>query len=121
MPDLPPATLSRIAVLELRQRLEIAAVRAHDLVVQPEKEATQNRIVDKLACLLALPLDAEGIAGRHGLVRLSRQVYLRSSDFLHGRSSMVLVPEPVISEWKEIVSEIERLTGNTHGLPTPRS
>jgi hypothetical protein len=44
-----------------------------------------------------------------GLIRLARHVYSKSSDVLHGRSSMLNVPEAVSREWRLVVEQLEAI------------
>jgi len=44
-----------------------------------------------------------------GMVRLARCIYRRTSDLLHGRSSMVNLSPVLLEEWNELVVRLEDL------------
>ena len=115
MEKLPPGTVSRVQVLELRQRLEIAAAGIYDAVFDPPTPGDQSAILEKLACIFALDAHLSPQPNRHGLVCLSRHVYKRTSDFLHGRSHMLHVPTVVIQEWLQVVEAVEHVRAQMPG------
>lgn len=97
---------SRIEVLELRLRIERVALEAHRVVCQLPSTTVTNRIPERLAFVLGMvPEDRKGEA--IGLIRLARHVYSKSSDVLHGRSSMLNIPEAVSREWRLVVEQLE--------------
>lgn len=67
-----------------------------------------TRIPERLAFVLGMvPEDRKGEA--IGLIRLARHVYSKSSDVLHGRSSMLNIPEAVSREWRLVVERLEEI------------
>lgn len=63
-----------------------------------------------MARLLLLLAGASGPAdwlAVYGLAKRARDVYRWSSDALHGRVSMLNLPQVVIEEWRAVVNEVE--------------
>ena len=63
------------------------------------------------ARLLLLLADASGPADWQAtcsLVRRAQDVFRWSSDALHGRVSMLNLPQVVIEEWRDVVEDVER-------------
>lgn len=99
---------SRIEVLELRLRIERVALEAHRVVCQLPSITVTNRIPERLAFVLGVaPEDRKDEA--IGLIRLARHIYSKSSDVLHGRSSMLNIPEAVSREWRLVVEQLEEI------------
>ena len=99
---------SRIEVLEIRLRLERVALEAHRVVCQLPTATVTTRIPERLAFVLGMvPEDRKEEA--IGLIRLARHVYSKSSDVLHGRSSMLNIPEAVSREWRLVVERLEEI------------
>lgn len=105
-----PSVTSRIEVLELRLRLERVALEAHRVVCQLPSVTVTTRIPERLVFVLGMvPEDRKEEA--IGLIRLARHVYSKSSDVLHGRSSMLNIPEAVSREWRLVVERLEEIVG----------
>ncbi|WP_405404904.1 hypothetical protein [Streptomyces sp. NBC_01104] len=109
--NLDAASMRRIEILELRLRIESATMRAHNRVCQPDRPPLYvNDVPGRLSMVIGL-VPQEEIMAAVGLVRLAKHVYGRSSDILHGRSSMVDAPEVIIDEWRAIVEKLEIIAG----------
>ncbi|MDQ1039658.1 hypothetical protein QFZ75_006074 [Streptomyces sp. V3I8] len=105
------ASRRRIEIFELRLRIELATVKAYDRVCQPESPLLYiNDVSGRLSLVIGL-VPHEEIMEAVGLVRLAKHVYSRSSDILHGRSSMVDAPGVIIDEWRTIVERLEIIVG----------
>lgn len=96
----------RQEVLDLRIRLEQAAVTAHVRVCQPAKQP-QAREVDVLLLFLVGCVPAPEQPQVHRLARLGAHVYRRTSDVLHGRTNALDLTDVVVAEWRTIVTELE--------------
>lgn len=107
---LSPASVRRIEVLALRQRLERAVAGAVDASCDPFETGEQTQIHKRLVCILSAGGPLTGPDGLYGLMVLARHVYSASSDVLHGRASMVNVPEVMVDEWREVVSRLEKVS-----------
>lgn len=121
---LSPASVRRIEVLALRQRLERAVAGAVDASCDPLETGKQTQIRKRLVCILSAGGPLTGPDGLYGLMVLARHVYATSSDVLHGRASMVNVPEVMVDEWREVVSRLEKVSSAigedlTPGNPDP--
>lgn len=101
------AAQRRYHVLELRIRLERAAVAAHGSVC-PGEPVQQKDIRRKLLFLVRLAEPGRR-AHVHRLARLAGHVYARTSDVLHARASAPDVPDVVIDEWTAVVDEVTAL------------
>ncbi|MFE7728836.1 hypothetical protein ACN6LC_004611 [Streptomyces violaceoruber] len=99
---------TRIEVMELRLRIERVALEAHKVVCQQTSTSVTNRIPERLAFVLGMVSD-DRMNEAIGLIRLARHVYSKSSDVLHGRSSMLNVPEAVSREWRLVVEQLEAI------------
>ncbi|MFF3971961.1 hypothetical protein ACFYZ6_19270 [Streptomyces rubiginosohelvolus] len=117
--NLDAASMRRIEILELRLRIELATMRAHNRVCQPDRPPLYvNDVPGRLSMVIGL-VPQEDIMAAVGLVRLAKHVYGRSSDVLHGRSSMADAPEVIIDEWRAIVEKLEIITGVQNPRHTP--
>lgn len=104
---------TRIEVMELRLRIERVALEAHQFVCQQPPAPISNRIPERLSFVLGMvPEDRMGEA--IGLLKLARHVYSKSSDVLHGRSSMLNIPEAVSREWRLVVQQLEEIVRPQH-------
>lgn len=102
---------ARLAVVELRQRIENIAVDAvRDSFPSQPVAVPRVRIRERLI-FVAVAYDG-GLNRRElfGLIGLVRHIYARTSDVLHGRSSMLNVSPALLHEWEIAVSTLERLT-----------
>ena len=108
-PEIPGATLRRIQVLELRQRLEHAVAQMFDDACKPDEVGKQNKISQRLTYMLAISSSPDESMEIYSLVRLARHVYAKSSDVMHGRVNMINVPQVVIDEWAGVVGQLEQL------------
>ncbi|NJQ03970.1 hypothetical protein, partial [Streptomyces zingiberis] len=106
--SLSSATADRVQILELRLRLEQAAMDAYHLVSEPERMSYAQKVEERLPFLFGL-VDGEDYLATHGLIRLARHVYSRTSDILHGRSTMLEAPAIILDEWKEVVAGVEKV------------
>lgn len=102
-------TQRRIRVLELRLRIERIAYDAHAAVCRPEKVATRPHQADAhLSYVLGL-VSPDRYMEVHGLIRLARHVYRKSSDILHGRSGLLNAAPVILEEWVAVVEKLESL------------
>lgn len=100
----------RLAVVDLRQRIEIVAVRSvHDSFPEHQLEVQQAQIRQLLAFLPVAYGDRASMPELLGMVRTARHIYKRTSDVLHGRSSMVNLSEVLVNEWLAFVDKLEDL------------
>ena len=67
-------------------------------------------ITERLAFILGIIPEGR-IEEALGTIRLARHVYSKSSDVLHGRSSMMSVPNVVITEWRQVVDRLDEILG----------
>lgn len=118
---LSPASVRRVEVLALRQRLERAVARAVDATCDPVDTGQQKQIHKRLVCILSAGGPLTGPDGLYGLMLLARHVYSASSDVMHGRASMVNVPEVVVDEWREVVARLEHVSSAICGDQTARN
>lgn len=102
------SSASRIEVLEIRLRIERVALEAYRVVCQESSTSVTNRIPERLAFILGM-VSEDRKNEAIGLIRLARHVYSRSSDVLHGRSSMLNVPDAVSREWRLVVEQLEEI------------
>lgn len=112
MVDLPFSTQKRLAVLDLRNRLERIAIQQFEASCDQGSLGYDNKIRNRLSFVLVTCREKAGAAELHGLVRLGRHVYARTSDVLHGRSSMVNVPDVMLGEWTTTVETLEQLVAS---------
>lgn len=103
-------SVTRLAVVDLRLRLEAAATRAVTASFPGQAVyVEQTRIRERLA-FIPVAYEAEAsIAELLGMVRLARHIYSRTSDVLHGRSNMVNLSAVLLLEWETFVSRVEVL------------
>jgi hypothetical protein len=110
-------TQRRIRVLEIRLRIERIAYDAHAVVCKPEKIATKPHQADShLSYVLGL-VSPDRYMEVHGLIRLARHVYRKSSDILHGRSGLLNAAPVILEEWIIVVEKLESLFAASR-LPT---
>ncbi|MGC5345107.1 hypothetical protein [Streptomyces sp. DT171] len=105
--DVTDLSLRRIKVLELRLRIERVSSDAYRLVCKPDRPPTISNGADaQLAFVLGLV--EQGRYGEVlGVIRLSRHIYKKSSDILHGRSGLLNASSVVLDEWEFFVSRLE--------------
>ena len=103
---------TRLTVMKLRLRLEHIVVRAvTDSFTDQSVDVGQTDIGKRMPFLL-IAYEARATPSELlGLVRLARHIYRRTSDVLHGRSSMVNLPAVLLSEWEIIVTRLEAIAG----------
>lgn len=99
---------SRIEVLEIRLRIERVALEAHRIVCQAPPNLATNRVPERLVFILGM-VPEERRVEVVGLIRLARHVYSKSSDVLHGRSSMLNIPDAISREWRLVVERLEEI------------
>ena len=102
----------RSRVLELRIRLERAAVAAYSAVCSPPGQVRQTEIRLKSLFLTALVEPARRVE-THRLARLAGYVYARTSDVLHGRATAPDVPDVVVDEWSDVVDAVLALVSDS--------
>ncbi|WP_406452433.1 hypothetical protein OG782_18810 [Streptomyces sp. NBC_00876] len=107
--DLTELSLRRIKVLELRLRIERISFRAHGLVCKPDRPPTIANDADSYLSFVLGFVGQERYGEVIGVIRLSRHIYKKSSDILHGRSSLLSASSVVLDEWEFVVSRLERL------------
>ena len=116
------ATRTRLAVIDLRLRIERLAIGAVTnafpgrLVVVP-----QTNISNRLAFIFVAHGAQTTSSELLGLIRLSRHIYRRTSDVLHGRSSMVNLPAVLLAEWEATVEHLEMIVRLAHPVSSADS
>ena len=103
-----PSTERRLAVLDLRVRLERLAMDAFVEVCRPGTVGLHTRIKSRLLFLVGL-VEVTEQARVHRLARLGGHVYSQTSDVLHGRLSSLNVGDVLIDEWRAVVSDLEQV------------
>lgn len=121
--SLLPDTLLRVRIHTMRVRIEQIA--AHAVATVTKQPPEQNQAGARLI-VLAHECSEYAWADSYRVVRLSRHCYKRTSDVLHGRSSMVSVTSSIVDEWDQIVQDLEALYadwlichGDAHADPEP--
>ncbi|MBQ0827821.1 hypothetical protein [Streptomyces tagetis] len=105
--DVADLSLRRIKVLELRLRIERVSFDAYKLVSKPDRPPTASSEADaQLAFVLGL-VGQDRYGEVLGVIRLSRHIYKKSSDILHGRSGLLNASSVVLEEWELVVSRLE--------------
>ena len=102
------AASRRLEVLDLRVRLEHAAVEAYVRVCNPHQRPQASGVRILLLFLVGLA-DSDEQAQTHRLARLGDHVYRRTSDVLHGRLNALDLTDVVIEEWRTIVADLEAI------------
>ena len=100
------ATSRRLEVLDLRIRLEHAAVEAYVRVCNPPQRPRASGVRVLLLFLVGLVDPAEQ-PRVHRLAGLGHHVYRRTSDVLHGRLNALDLTDVVVEEWRTIVTDLE--------------
>lgn len=101
---------TRLTVIDLRLRLEQIAVRAvTDSFQSQPVNVDQTNISNRMAFVLVAYQARATPSELFGLVRLARHIYRRTSDVLHGRSSMVNLPAVLLFEWETVVTRLETI------------
>lgn len=99
-------TFLRVKVHTIRVSIELIAADAFDKTTQSGLE--QNNATARLA-VLAHECATYSWAESYRIFRLARHCYKRTSDVLHGRSSMASVTSTVVDEWDQIAKDLEDL------------
>lgn len=100
----------RLAVVNLRHRIEMIAVGAvRDSFTSQQVSVEQNQIGQLLAFIPIAYEQKASMPELIGMVRTARHIYKRSSDVLHGRSSMVNLSAVLVDEWSAFVETLEDL------------
>lgn len=104
--QLPEQTFLRLRAHAVRVGIELIAADAFDKATGAGFR--QSRISDRL---VVLTHDCSTFPWRdsYRIVRLARYTYKRSSDLLHGRSSMLSVSDSIVEEWEVALDELQRL------------
>lgn len=98
----------RLAIVDLRHRIEVIAVVAVESALPTlDHFVEQTEIAKRLAFLPVAYEKKAPVSDLLGMVRVARHIYKRSSDVLHGRSSMVNLSNAMINEWLTAVERIE--------------
>lgn len=101
---------TRLMVINLRLRLEQIAVQAvTDSFRSQTVNVGQTNISNRMAFVLVAYQARTTSSELLGLIRLARHIYRRTSDVLHGRSSMVNLPTVLLSEWETVVARLETI------------
>lgn len=101
---------TRLTVIDLRLRLEQIAVRAvTDSFQSQPVNVDQTNISNRMAFVLVAYQARATSSELFGLLRLARHIYRRTSDVLHGRSSMVNLPAVLLFEWETVVTRLETI------------
>lgn len=103
---LPIESFLRVRIHTVRVTIEQLAADAYSKVTRTP--IWQANIVTKLLCLLPSQQTTEW---REALrtIRLAQYCYRRTSDVLHGRSSLVGVTSSMVDEWEEMATRLEML------------
>lgn len=104
--DLPEETFLRVRIQALRVQIEIVAARAYATAVSGVPR--QSRVATKLLALLPDPTNVRW-SDAYRVIKLAQYCYRRSSDVLHGRSSMVGVTFAMVDEWEQVVADLVEL------------
>lgn len=100
----------RLAVVNLRHRIEMIAVGAvRDSFTSQQVSVEQAQIGRLLAFIPVAYGQKASMVELIGMVRIARHIYKRSSDVLHGRSSMVNLSAVLVDEWSVFVETLEDL------------
>jgi hypothetical protein len=102
------ATQRRLAVLDLRIRLERLAMAAFVETCRPGTVGRHTHIAARLLFLVGL-IDAAEQDRVHRLARLGGHVYRQTSDVLHGRVSSLDLGDVVVDEWRTVVTDLEQV------------
>ena len=103
---LPLESFLRVRLLTVRVTIEQLAADAYSKVAGTSTR--QSRIQAKLLCLLPAKEDPRWLEDLR-TVRLAQYCYRRTSDVLHGRSSLVGLTSAMVDEWEAIATDVERL------------
>jgi hypothetical protein len=98
----------RLSVVNLRHRIEMVAVGAvRDSFPSQQVTVEQTQIGRLLAFIPVAYGQNASMPELIGMVRTARHIYKRSSDVLHGRSSMVNLSVALVDEWAAFVETLE--------------
>jgi hypothetical protein len=111
--NISEATARRIRVLEIRLRLERVAVEAHNRACKPENPASYPNGVESYFPYILGLVENQRLMETFGLIRFARYAYQKSSDILHGRSSLLTASTVVLDEWVAAVEALESLLSST--------
>lgn len=101
---------TRLAVIDLRLRIEQLALQAvSDAFPSQSVIVAQTNIGSRLAFVIVAYESRAAPSELLGLIRLARHIYKRTSDVLHGRSSMVNLPAVLLYEWEAVVVRLETI------------
>lgn len=104
-------TARRLAVVNLRHRVELIAVAAVRGSFSSETVSVEQiQIVQRLAFIPIAYGKNAPMAELLGMVRMTRHIYKRSSDALHGRSNMVNLSDSLVDEWTILIERVEELS-----------
>lgn len=110
-PRLRQRSTIRLAVVDLRYRIELVAVKAIVASFPQDVVSTsQTQIRAKLAFILVAYAEKLPEPELMGMLRMARHIYKRTSDVLHGRSSMVNLSPVLLEEWEVVVTRLEGLS-----------
>ena len=104
--QLPEHTFLRMRAHAVRVGIELIAADAFNQATGAGFR--QSRISERLV-VLAHECSAYRWQEAYRVVQLARYAYRRSSDLLHGRSSMLAVSDLIVDEWEVALEELQRL------------
>ncbi len=100
----------RLLVVNLRHRIEMIAVGAVRDSFPSREVSVEQAQIGKLLAFIPVAYSQKGSTSELlGMARTARHIYKRSSDVLHGRSSMVNLPGVLVEEWADFVKMLENL------------
>lgn len=100
----------RLAVVNLRHRIEMVAVGAvRDSFPSQLVSVKQTQIRRLLGFVTVAYGHKASMPKLIGMVKTARHIYKRTSDVLHGRSSVVNLPAVLVDEWAAFVETLEDL------------
>ena len=109
--DRAGSSISRLAVVDLRVRLERVATGAVSASFAGQSVIVDQAHIRERLAFIPVAYEAEAtLPELLGMVRLARHIYSRTSDVLHGRSNMVNLSAVLLIEWESFVVRLEGLT-----------
>ncbi|MBF4623311.1 hypothetical protein [Clavibacter sp. VKM Ac-2872] len=100
----------RLAIVELRHRIELIMVTAVKDSFTTKAVLVKQEVIKPRLAFVGVAYDGRtSLEDIVRLIRTARHIYTRSSDVLHGRTSMTNIAGPLIDEWAHTVDELESL------------
>lgn len=98
----------RLAVVNLRQRIEMVAVGSVRDSFNSQQITVEQAQIKQLLAFFPIAYEQKASWPELiGMVRMARHIYKRTSDVLHGRSSMVNLSAVLVDEWAAFVEKLE--------------